>query len=157
MDLKAIARRVEVLDGCIVLYLMPYETGATIDRFQAVRDALGIKKGDHWKSGNQATYASLEQYAVAIEFPETGQPENSHVENFRRFWVSRNGDYQANDEVYAQVVSTDLNNVLWTAIWESREKLPAAPGLLGEPSPDHVTEKKSSRSGGKRSKRTSSH
>jgi hypothetical protein len=147
MDLKALARKVELFDGVVTLYFLPFETPATLDQLTAIKKALKLKDKGDWQP-YQGVFVHLERMLVDAEFAAS---DNAHVQALAHWWAARNGDPVHNWEVFQSGMSIPMAEELWAAYQSSLVELPQPPGLLAEPPPDQTTEKKDSASGGKKS------
>jgi hypothetical protein len=122
MNLKTLARPFR--KGAVVLYMMPYRTlqvDIAVDEL-----AKRHPNFDSWHNV-QKCFALCVPLVVDIEF---GDPLSTEEKGLQAYWLNRNGDYAANYDLFAQLLSSDLCNVFWEAYSATRDNSIEAPPEL---------------------------
>ena len=119
MDLKAIARPYSV--GAVTLFYMPYRTlqvDIAVDELSKVYPLTS-----EWNIVQQ-TFALCAPLIVVAEFE--GELTTEEI-GLQAYWQNRNGNYSANYELFTQLLTAGICNVMWDGYTATRDNSIEAP------------------------------
>lgn len=149
MELKSIAKSVDILEGAVTIWMMPFAT----PKSELLREeVISMYANTDDYSNHQGMFAISFAYTIDMEFHNT---ENSHARALEIYWNGKNGSLEESYALFETVIGHDLIGVLITAYNDTREELPKPSAILMEGKPDARKHPEKKSGGGKQSKKKS--
>ena len=149
MNLRDLAKSVDILEGAVTVWMMPYST----PKSELVREQIiDMYANSDDYSNHQAMFAFSQAYTVDMDFHNT---DNAYSRALKTYWDNRSESLEETYELFETVIGYELITVLIDAYQTTRERLPQPSEILMEGKPDARKEPEKKSSGGKPLKKKS--
>ena len=132
MNLKQLAKKVDLLDGEITVWYMPFSNLRSQMIVDNIIEAFpDTETWPHWL--RQFTF--FEAYAIDAKLKTNSK--NAHVRGLQMYMDKRNGSIAERADLFSYAVSRELQGVLFDAYTATREELPGVSPELAAGKPDN--------------------
>lgn len=114
MNLRDIARRAEVLDGQLTLWMMPFLTLKNSNVQTAMEKVV---PAEEWGDFHHA-FLVVEGSVVDVKAAKDADPE---ITAFAAYWRGRSPSVGDNYQLFLQLVGTKVYNAIWDAYLQTRD------------------------------------